>query len=120
MLTGFGLFHHIKCYVLAGCRGDRADTSLRAPKWLRRSPPLSRPQRFEAHSDPGHSVGHMVRWGGGVWMAFSRGSSIHLFHTESRELLQEVNVAPRAAHLTPGNSCSVLDLGGSGSAADSG
>lgn len=76
-------------------------------------------QRFEAHSNPGYNVDHMVRWGGGVWMAFSRGSSIHLFHTESLELLQEVNVGPRTAHLTAGNFCSVLDHSGSRSAPDS-
>ncbi|XP_056897171.1 rho guanine nucleotide exchange factor 10-like protein isoform X1 [Takifugu flavidus] len=59
-------------------------------------------QRFQAHSNPGYNVEHMVRSGGGVWMAFSRGSSIHLFHTESLELLQEVNIAPRSAHLAAG------------------
>lgn len=108
-------------YVLAGCRGDRAEHGSRCSTVLEKvTATVSLHQGFEAHSDPGYSVSHMVRWGGGVWMAFSRGSSIHLFHTESRELLQEVNVAPRAAHLTPGNCCSVLDLAGSGSAADSG
>lgn len=81
--------------------------------------PVSLHQRFQAHSNPGYSVGHMVRWGGGVWMAFSRGSSIHLFHTESLELLQEVTVAPGSAHLSAGNFCSVLDLSGSGAAPDS-
>ncbi|XP_051281958.1 rho guanine nucleotide exchange factor 10-like protein isoform X3 [Dicentrarchus labrax] len=59
-------------------------------------------QSFEAHSDPGCSVSHMVRSGGGVWMAFTDGSSIHLFHTETLEPLQEVNVSTHAAHLTPG------------------
>lgn len=44
----------------------------------------------------------MVRSGGGVWMAFSRGSSIHLFHTETLELLQEVTVCPYPAHLSAG------------------
>lgn len=49
-------------------------------------------------------------------MAFSRGSSIHLFHTETLVLLQEVTVCPRPAHLTAGSSdlllrcfCWVLD-----------
>ncbi|XP_034550666.1 rho guanine nucleotide exchange factor 10-like protein isoform X2 [Notolabrus celidotus] len=59
-------------------------------------------QSFEAHPDPGCSVSHMVRSGGGVWMAFSRGSSIHLFHTETLEPLQEVNISTRTAHLTTG------------------
>lgn len=72
---------------------------------------LSLSQSFEAHSSPGYNVGHMVRWGGGVWMAFSHGSSIHLFHTESLELLQEVNIGPHTAHLAAGNG-PLLDLGG--------
>ncbi|XP_041654440.1 rho guanine nucleotide exchange factor 10-like protein isoform X1 [Cheilinus undulatus] len=59
-------------------------------------------QSFEAHPDPSCSISHMVHSGGGVWMAFSRGSSIHLFHTETLEPLQEVNISTRTAHLTPG------------------
>uniref|UniRef100_A0A3B4ZJ80 Rho guanine nucleotide exchange factor 10-like protein n=1 Tax=Stegastes partitus TaxID=144197 RepID=A0A3B4ZJ80_9TELE len=62
-------------------------------------------QSFEAHSDRGCSVSHMVRSGGGVWMAFTRGSSIHLFHTETLEALQEVNISTRTAHLSPGQVC---------------
>lgn len=53
----------------------------------------------------------MVRSGGGVWMAFSHGSSIHLFHTESLELLQEVNISPRIAHLTAGKLSATVDPG---------
>ncbi|XP_042348552.1 rho guanine nucleotide exchange factor 10-like protein [Plectropomus leopardus] len=59
-------------------------------------------QSFKAHSDPGCSVSHMVRSGGGVWMAFTQASSIHLFHTETLEPLQEVNIFTRTTHLTPG------------------
>ncbi|XP_040009743.1 rho guanine nucleotide exchange factor 10-like protein isoform X2 [Xiphias gladius] len=62
-------------------------------------------QSFEAHSDPRYTVSHMVRSGGGVWMAFAQGSSIHLFHTETLEPLQEVNISTRTAHLTPGQVC---------------
>ncbi|XP_037629561.1 rho guanine nucleotide exchange factor 10-like protein isoform X2 [Sebastes umbrosus] len=63
-------------------------------------------QSFKAHSDPGCRVSHMIRSGGGVWMAFTQGSSIHLFHTETLELLQEVNISTRTAHLTlPGQVC---------------
>ncbi|TMS07701.1 Rho guanine nucleotide exchange factor 10-like protein, partial [Larimichthys crocea] len=62
-------------------------------------------QSFEAHSDPGYSVSHMVHSGGGVWMAFTQGSSIHLFHTETLEPLQEVNISTRTSHLTPGQVC---------------
>ncbi|MFT7814163.1 rho guanine nucleotide exchange factor 10-like protein isoform X1 [Arapaima gigas] len=56
-------------------------------------------QRFEAHQDPVVSVSHMVCSGGGVWMAFSEGSSIRLFHTETLELLQEINVSTRSTFL---------------------
>ncbi|XP_062422147.1 rho guanine nucleotide exchange factor 10-like protein isoform X2 [Pungitius pungitius] len=59
-------------------------------------------QSFAAHSDPGCSVSHMTRSGGGVWMAFTQGSSIHLFHTETLEPLQEVNISTRTTHLRPG------------------
>ncbi|KAK5862953.1 hypothetical protein PBY51_000018 [Eleginops maclovinus] len=62
-------------------------------------------QSFRAHSDAGRSVSHMTRSGGGVWMAFTQGSSIHLFHTETLEHLQEVNISTRNAHLTSGEVC---------------
>ncbi|XP_068186264.1 rho guanine nucleotide exchange factor 10-like protein [Antennarius striatus] len=60
---------------------------------------------FEAHPDPGCSVSSMVHSGGGVWMAFTQGSSIYLFHTETMEPLQEVNISTRSVHLTPGQVC---------------
>ncbi|XP_042562538.1 rho guanine nucleotide exchange factor 10-like protein, partial [Clupea harengus] len=59
-------------------------------------------QSVEAHPDPAVSVTHMVRAGGGVWMAFSEGSSLRLFHTETLEHLQEINVSTRPAYLDPG------------------
>ncbi|KAI1892503.1 hypothetical protein AGOR_G00134270 [Albula goreensis] len=59
-------------------------------------------QSFEAHQDPMVSVAHMVRAGGGVWMAFSEGSSIRLFHTETLEHLQEINISTRSTFLNPG------------------
>ncbi|KAM8927225.1 rho guanine nucleotide exchange factor 10-like protein isoform 1-T1 [Pelodytes ibericus] len=58
-------------------------------------------QSLEALQDEGSSVTHMVRSGGGVWMAFSTGSSIRLFHTETLELLQEINISTRTL-LLPG------------------
>lgn len=48
------------------------------------------------------SVTHMVKAGSGVWMAFSSGSSIRLFHTETLEHLQEINIATRTTFLLPG------------------
>ncbi|CAN2387995.1 Rho guanine nucleotide exchange factor [Pristimantis euphronides] len=58
-------------------------------------------QNFEAIQDEGVSITHMIRAGGGVWMAFSEGSSIRLFHTETLELLQEINISTRTL-LLPG------------------
>ncbi|XP_061113613.1 rho guanine nucleotide exchange factor 10-like protein isoform X9 [Conger conger] len=59
-------------------------------------------QSFEAHQDPAVSVAHMVRAGGGVWMAFSEGSSICLFHTETLAHLQDINISTRSTFLDPG------------------
>ncbi|XP_018082028.1 rho guanine nucleotide exchange factor 10-like protein isoform X3 [Xenopus laevis] len=64
-------------------------------------PETLKTQTFEASQEEGISVTHMVRSGGGVWMAFSGGSSIRLFHTETLELLQEINIATRTL-LLPG------------------
>ncbi|XP_040084428.1 rho guanine nucleotide exchange factor 10-like protein [Oryx dammah] len=63
---------------------------------------LQTQQSFEAHPDEAVSVTHMVKAGSGVWMAFSSGSSIRLFHTETLEHLQEINVATRTTFLLPG------------------
>uniref|UniRef100_A0A8C1ZE94 Rho guanine nucleotide exchange factor (GEF) 10-like a n=1 Tax=Cyprinus carpio TaxID=7962 RepID=A0A8C1ZE94_CYPCA len=56
---------------------------------------------FEVHQDPLVSVAHMVRAGGGVWMAFSEGSSIRLFHTETLEHLQEINISTPSSFYNP-------------------
>uniref|UniRef100_A0A673LPX6 Rho guanine nucleotide exchange factor 10-like protein n=1 Tax=Sinocyclocheilus rhinocerous TaxID=307959 RepID=A0A673LPX6_9TELE len=61
-----------------------------------------RTQSFEVHPDPMVSVTHMVRAGGGVWMAFSAGSSLRLFHTETLEHLQEINISTPSAYFSPG------------------
>uniref|UniRef100_A0A8B9TP32 Rho guanine nucleotide exchange factor 10-like protein n=1 Tax=Anas platyrhynchos TaxID=8839 RepID=A0A8B9TP32_ANAPL len=59
-------------------------------------------QTFEAHPDAEASVTHMIKAGSGVWMAFSLGSSIRLFHTETLEHLQEINIATRTTFVLPG------------------
>ncbi|XP_059383739.1 rho guanine nucleotide exchange factor 10-like protein [Carassius carassius] len=59
-------------------------------------------QSFEVHPNPMVGVTHMVRAGGGVWMAFSEGSSLRLFHTETLEHLQEINISTPSAYLSPG------------------
>ncbi|XP_077429048.1 rho guanine nucleotide exchange factor 10-like protein isoform X2 [Vanacampus margaritifer] len=56
-------------------------------------------KKLEVHPDPMVSVAHVAGAGGGVWMAFSEGSSIRLFHTETLELLQEINISSRSALL---------------------
>jgi len=56
------------------------------------------------------SVAHMARAGGGVWMAFSEGSSIRLFHTETLELLQEINISTRSTLLNTGTPRATLGL----------
>ncbi|KAG7262615.1 hypothetical protein CRUP_028998 [Coryphaenoides rupestris] len=66
-------------------------------------------QRFEVHPDPVVSVAHMVRAGGGVWMAFSEGSSIRLFHTETLEHLQEINISTRSTLLSPDKRLTYLE-----------
>ncbi|XP_017688957.1 PREDICTED: rho guanine nucleotide exchange factor 10-like protein isoform X4 [Lepidothrix coronata] len=60
-------------------------------------------QTFEAHPEAEASVTHMVKAGSGVWMAFASGSSIRLFHTETLEHLQEINVATRTTFVLPGH-----------------
>ncbi|XP_009994091.1 PREDICTED: rho guanine nucleotide exchange factor 10-like protein [Chaetura pelagica] len=59
-------------------------------------------QTFEAHPDAEASVTHMIKAGSGVWMAFSLGSSIRLFHTETLEHLQEINIATKTTFVLPG------------------
>ncbi|NWJ01838.1 ARGAL protein, partial [Crypturellus undulatus] len=59
-------------------------------------------QTFEAHPEAEAAVTHMVRAGSGVWMAFASGSSIRLFHTETLEHLQEINIATRTTFVLPG------------------
>ncbi|XP_032935807.1 rho guanine nucleotide exchange factor 10-like protein isoform X6 [Catharus ustulatus] len=66
------------------------------------TPELQSQHCFEAHPEPAAAVTLMVRAGSGVWMAFAQGSSIRLFHTETREHLQEINVATRTTLLQPG------------------
>ncbi|XP_068270438.1 rho guanine nucleotide exchange factor 10-like protein isoform X1 [Nyctibius grandis] len=60
-------------------------------------------QTFEAHPDAEASVTHMIKAGSGVWMAFSSGSSIRLFHTETLEHLQEINIATKTTFVLPGH-----------------
>uniref|UniRef100_A0A3B4AB77 DH domain-containing protein n=1 Tax=Periophthalmus magnuspinnatus TaxID=409849 RepID=A0A3B4AB77_9GOBI len=49
--------------------------------------------QLEAHQEEGMVVSHMVVAGVGIWIAFSSGSSLRLFHTETLEHLQDINIA---------------------------
>lgn len=44
----------------------------------------------------------MVVAGVGIWIAFSSGSTLRLFHTETLEHLQDINIATPVHHTLPG------------------
>uniref|UniRef100_A0AAY4C0K4 DH domain-containing protein n=1 Tax=Denticeps clupeoides TaxID=299321 RepID=A0AAY4C0K4_9TELE len=50
-------------------------------------------RHLEAHQEEGMVVSHMVVAGVGIWIAFSSGSTLRLFHTETLEHLQDINIA---------------------------
>lgn len=47
-------------------------------------------------------VSHMAVAGVGIWTAFTSGSTLRLFHTETLKHLQDVNIATPVHHLLPG------------------
>ncbi|CAN9502281.1 unnamed protein product [Ophioblennius macclurei] len=60
-------------------------------------------RQLEAHQEEGMVVSHMVVAGVGIWIAFSSGSSLRLFHTETLEHLQDINMATPVHSILPGN-----------------
>lgn len=48
-------------------------------------------------------VSHMVIAGVGIWLAFTSGSTLRLFHTETLKHLQDINVATPVHHMLPGD-----------------
>uniref|UniRef100_A0A674N8P9 Rho guanine nucleotide exchange factor 10 n=1 Tax=Takifugu rubripes TaxID=31033 RepID=A0A674N8P9_TAKRU len=60
-------------------------------------------RQLEAHQEEGMVVSHMVVAGVGIWIAFSSGSTLRLFHTETLEHLQDINIATPVHHTLPGN-----------------
>ncbi|XP_049595873.1 rho guanine nucleotide exchange factor 10 isoform X2 [Syngnathus scovelli] len=60
-------------------------------------------RQLEAHQEEGMVVSHMVAAGVGIWIAFSSGSTLRLFHTETLEHLQDINIATPVNNLLPGN-----------------
>ncbi|KAM8916428.1 rho guanine nucleotide exchange factor 10 isoform 2-T2 [Spinachia spinachia] len=60
-------------------------------------------RQLEVHQEEGMVVSHMVVAGVGIWIAFSSGSTLRLFHTETLEHLQDINVATPVHNTLPGN-----------------
>lgn len=48
-------------------------------------------------------VSHMAIAGVGIWIAFTSGSTLRLFHTETLKHLQDINIATPVHHMLPGN-----------------
>ncbi|XP_072620038.1 rho guanine nucleotide exchange factor 10 isoform X10 [Vulpes vulpes] len=59
--------------------------------------------QLEAHQEEGMVVSHMVIAGVGIWLAFTSGSTLRLFHTETLKHLQDINVATPVHHMLPGH-----------------
>ncbi|XP_072856821.2 rho guanine nucleotide exchange factor 10 isoform X1 [Pogona vitticeps] len=57
---------------------------------------------FEAHQEEGMVISHMAVAGVGIWIAFTSGSTLRLFHTETLKHLQDVNVAPLVHNMLSG------------------
>lgn len=47
-------------------------------------------------------ISHMAVAGVGIWIAFTSGSTLRLFHTETLKHLQDVNVATLAHNMLSG------------------
>ncbi|MBN3310625.1 ARHGA factor, partial [Amia calva] len=60
-------------------------------------------RRLEAHQEEGMVISHMAVAGVGIWIAFSSGSTLRLFHTETLEHLQDINIATPVHNLLPGH-----------------
>lgn len=65
-------------------------------------PVLNFQRQLEAHQEEGMVVSHMVVAGVGIWIAFSSGSTLRLFHTETLEHLQDINIATPVHNTLPG------------------
>lgn len=59
-------------------------------------------RHFEAHQEEGMVVPHMVVAGVGIWISFSTGSTLRLFHTETLDHLQDINIATAVNNILPG------------------
>ncbi|KAL7861491.1 hypothetical protein SRHO_G00129320 [Serrasalmus rhombeus] len=59
--------------------------------------------QVEAHHEEGMVVSQMVVAGVGIWIAFSSGSTLRLFHTETLEHLQDINIATPVNNILSGH-----------------
>ncbi|TRZ01887.1 hypothetical protein DNTS_014852 [Danionella cerebrum] len=67
-------------------------------------------RQFEAHQEEGMIVSHMVVAGVGIWISFSSGSTLRLFHTETLDHLQDINIATTVNNTLPEMSHNDLQL----------
>lgn len=64
--------------------------------------PLFPQNQLEAHQDEGMVISHMAVAGVGIWIAFTSGSTLRLFHTETLKHLQDVNIDAPVHSMLPG------------------
>ncbi|XP_074065646.1 rho guanine nucleotide exchange factor 10 isoform X6 [Macrotis lagotis] len=57
---------------------------------------------LEAHQEEGMVISHMAVAGVGIWIAFTSGSTLRLFHTETLKHLQDINIATPIYHMLSG------------------
>uniref|UniRef100_W5NKY9 Rho guanine nucleotide exchange factor 10 n=1 Tax=Lepisosteus oculatus TaxID=7918 RepID=W5NKY9_LEPOC len=60
-------------------------------------------RQLEAHQEEGMVISHMAVAGVGIWIAFSTGSTLRLFHTETLEHLQDINIATPVHNMLSGH-----------------
>nr|XP_033794021.1 rho guanine nucleotide exchange factor 10 isoform X2 [Geotrypetes seraphini] len=58
--------------------------------------------QLEAHHEEGMVISHMAVAGVGIWIAFTSGSTLRLFHTETLEHLQDINIATPVHNMLSG------------------
>uniref|UniRef100_I3N6W8 Rho guanine nucleotide exchange factor 10 n=1 Tax=Ictidomys tridecemlineatus TaxID=43179 RepID=I3N6W8_ICTTR len=59
--------------------------------------------QLEAHHEEGMVISHMAVAGVGIWIAFTSGSTLRLFHTETLKHLQDVNITAPVHSVLPGH-----------------
>nr|XP_055205685.1 rho guanine nucleotide exchange factor 10 isoform X19 [Gorilla gorilla gorilla] len=59
--------------------------------------------QLEAHQEEGMVISHMAVSGVGIWIAFTSGSTLRLFHTETLKHLQDINIATPVHNMLPGH-----------------